>query len=1043
MCVCLIPSAAWAANHAGLAAEWNFDEAKGNVLRDTSGNKNHGKIHGAERVKLRKGHALKFDGKDDYVDCGAGPSLDIRGPITLEAWIHPLATPDSFREPGIAGKHHSSYSLTYYHSNSVWWYIGSGTNQCPSVISEDREKVQAWHHVVGTFDGAGLVLYVDGRPVRRCQSAFKSVPSGKNFLIGCTVFDPTATDPADASHPHFRGMIDAVRVYSRALSPSEILARYKREAADYGIDTSWFDQLKVTLYPYFDRDDLVVELDYRGMFHIGDDARIVVEMIQAAAKTQVGRKKEISRLPKHGKAEVTLSLADLAPGEYEVRAAFVEEKGSQSVAERRFRFPAPPVPIVSPEEKVAVVLAPAAQPAPYGFELCEGGGFKIRAGGGVYPFESWYSYPYGEYNRLTASPQPWQEAEKSWKVRTREIGRGEFSVTAIGKYYTIQRHLQAQPTRVYVKDTIRNTSGQDLGILIYNRLAGSKDQEFEQHYTAGFKEMGRKEGTASPTVFAGKKGVGIGIVLLDDVFIVQSVLHTEPDFLSVGTEKFGLPKDASYTLEWAVYPIGSDDYFDFINAVRKDEDRNGGTIAGGFAFISKGPFNRRNIPTGKFLQLRNTKYGCIHCLSGAADDPQVSIEGIEFMDFPKEMGLLKKQLAAIHKEHPDLKVMFHVAHSLYATNKPDRFADSKVIQADGTQAVWGDPNGNYISKKRQAEGWRWYIFYPTPGNRFHDALMKSVDKMMDEIGCDGVFMDGFMWGYCGRYTYDRWDGHSVEIDKKTKTIKRKIASVLLLSQPSLVQFSRKVRDKGGVVVANNAVITRTIAREKYIIHDMESGVGPHLHLASTVAGLTGPRKIRSESDAYKSVLDKLVWGTTHFYYSEGDITYPSLPAQMFPITFEEIHAGYIKGRERLITMRSGVYGWPGDRALHLAHHYDGRGVLVPHSFLTTVDPSGVRTDLALKENESAVLKKIPITIETLNPVNVLVQQYDAKGITLLLNGKGKALLQIRNGDFEIRPGAAYRVKPQPLDQVTAGKNGILSLPLTLDGQMSVTVQAAE
>ncbi len=37
------------------------------------------------------GGALKFDGVDDYVDCGNGPSLNITGDLTVSAWVYPTA----------------------------------------------------------------------------------------------------------------------------------------------------------------------------------------------------------------------------------------------------------------------------------------------------------------------------------------------------------------------------------------------------------------------------------------------------------------------------------------------------------------------------------------------------------------------------------------------------------------------------------------------------------------------------------------------------------------------------------------------------------------------------------------------------------------------------------------------------------------------------------------------------------------------------------------------------------------------------------------
>ena len=81
--------------------------------------------------------------------------------------------------------------------------------------------------------------------------------------------------------------------------------------------------------------------------------------------------------------------------------------------------------------------------------------------------------------------------------------------------------------------------------------------------------------------------------------------------------------------------------------------------------------------------------------------------------------------------------------------------------------------------------------------------MKSVDVMRDEMGIGGGLMDGFLAGYIGHWSYDtdiRWDGNSAEIDPQTKTIKRKMNSVILLSQQSMIDYARKTHDKGGVVI---------------------------------------------------------------------------------------------------------------------------------------------------------------------------------------------------------------------------------------------------
>ena len=1019
----------------GLVAHWNFDEGKGTVLHDRSGNKNHGKIHGAKWVKTKAGPALEFDGPDHYVDCGDNPNLRIAGDITIAAWVKLAAFPypnhqTNWHIVDCEAYNGSGFMLRIDGATSKVTYRSSQKGTSQFAYSAKPLENNSYHHVVLVKKGDRVTYFIDAEP----DITFRA----KNPAPGTVSFKISTQGQS------FHGLVDDLKIYNRAFSRDEAVREYKAGAKSRGKDASWFGNFRVTPYFYFHEGKVVIEVDFLGVLPLQKGEKVLLELGPSNQKPLEVRR--VAAIPESAKDDYTLPIDKLSAGDYEIRLILKDGRGIK--AQERIPFHYPPLPSVvpSPGKKVVPPLPPAREPVRYRFDLCEGGGFKIAANRSVCPFESSYSYPYGGENRLIASEKRDGNGEKSWKVQTRKISDREYTVTARGKYYTIERRVLVQPTRVYVKDTIKNNSDEDVGIIIHNRL-NAKQKDFTDSYLSGWKGQGRRKQTYSPSVFVARQGLGIGLVPLDDVYIVQSAVFYEKGMAGIATEEFALAKGASYTLEWAVYPNETGDYYDFINVVRKDEDRIG-TIDGGFAFISKGPFSRRNIPTKKFVALRSIKYGCIHCLSGAADDPQVSIEGIEFMDFPKEMALLKKQIAAIHKKHPNLKVMFHVAHSLYATNRPNEtFPDSRVVDKDGKQVLYGTEahywdSYAYLSKARVRDGWRFWIYYPTPGNSFHDALMKSVDVMMDEIGCDGVFMDGFMYGYGSRYTYDRWDGHTAEIDPKTKTIKRKVGSVLLLSQPSLVQFARKIRDKGGVVVANNSVLTRTIAGEKYIVHDWEVSSGPYLHLAPNAAALANLRSARAERDVHKDVLDKLKWGMAFFYYQEGNITYESLPAQMFPITFEEIRSGLIKGKERLVTMHSGVYGWHGDQNLHFAYHYDARGARASHNFLSTVDHRGVRTEITLEPKESAVLKKIPVSIQSSTSVNLVAQQYDTAATQLVLNGKGKVRVRIRDGDFRIEPHASYLVKAHTMKHVRADKKGTLSFRTGLDGQMRIRIEPA-
>ena len=1039
----------WAAEEKGLVAHWEFDEGKGEVLHDRSGNENHGKIHGAKWVRIGKAYALQFDGTDDYVDCGTGPSLDITGPMTLEAWIYPESAPKPGEEPGIVGKFFTSYALTYYthplRDAECYWYMGHSGNHCKL-----RIDTGSWSHVVGTFDGNTIKVYVNGETVCSKKSRYKTLNRGKNFLMGCIIGDPTAQEPFWRKTAHFEGMIDEVRVYTRALLKKEIVRHYSQEAESKGrgpVDTSWIDRFKLTPYFYFDVGKVIVDVNFQGLLPLPKGADIRAELAPSGGKKSLQRDR-IKALPEPGNAEVSFTLTGLPVGEYEIRAILADKTGVRYMEKLTFHYPPPSPEVPSTDQKLVPPLPPVPKPLRYRFELCKAGGFKITLKGESYPIESWYSYPHGRENKLLASPTLHTKGEISWTVATERISADRHTVHARGRYYTIDRSIRLHPNRISIKDTISNNTAEDIGIIVHNHLntGGSK---FAKSRLAGWRAIGRREGTVSPSAFIGKKGLGIGLVPLDDVYVVQSCVYFENNLAGISTDKFGLAGNASYTLEWAVYLNRTGDYYDFINAVRKAEGRNR-KIDGGFCTISP-----RQVPSREYVELRSLKY-CFFTPRRIADDPGISLDGIEFMDFPKEMRRIREYSAAINELHPQLKVLVHVAHPYYATNKPDRiFPDSRIIDKEGRHVVEMTNVAallKWFSKERLEEGWNFYAFYPALDNSFHQAMLKSVDVAMDEMGLDGFFMDGLLGTYGGLYTYDgRWDGHTVQIDPETKTIKRKMASLRLISQPALIEFVRKVKAKGGVVVADNCMNTRSITKED-ILFTWEVVSGPYLHLAPHPVGRGNPRRIKNELDVYRDVLDKLKWGMLYFYYGEKGITHKSVPSQMYPITIEEIHSGYVKGKERLVTMHSGVYGWRDDRDLHFAYRYDGRGVPVPHDFLTTVDAEGVRTDIVLKKSECAVLKKIPITLRSRSPINLVVQQYDAEAIQLVLNGRGNAEVEVRDGDFRIRPGASYVVKANAARKVIADKSfdpeahdgqGRLLFKIALDGQVQVKMEPVE
>ena len=275
-----------------------------------------------------------------------------------------------------------------------------------------------------------------------------------------------------------------------------------------------------------------------------------------------------------------------------------------------------------------------------------------------------------------------------------------------------------------------------------------------------------------------------------------------------------------------------------------------------------------------------------------------------------------------------------------------------------------------------------------------------------------MFADGFTHGYGGRFTYDRWDGHTVDIDPENKTITRKYASVNLLAQDVLVQVARKVEAKGGVVICNSYPGTRTVHREN-VLYCIESASGDvqlvRLHLVPGVLALGNHVRLASGNirDLYDDIRSKLHYGGLYFYYGDKEIPHAMPTTRMFPITPTELHEGWVKGKERIVTSVPGVYGWPGEHNLQAVYLWDGRGVPVAHNYTTTVDASGVRTQLDLKPCETAIVEHIPVKLNTSATVNVLIHEYDVESIMLALNGIGEVEIIIKDGLFKVLPDLEY------------------------------------
>ncbi len=160
------------------------------------------------------GGGLQFDGVNKYVDAGNAASLNITNAITVEAWVKPnnLSTLNE-----IVTKSNNSGTI-----RPINLWVGGGYNAVFAVYdgtwhivnSTNTLNVGLWYDIVGIMNGSNIMIYVNG--VLTTGGALTSLPTNNNSLQIGTNFNAE----------YFNGTIDEVRIYNRALSPTEILGLY-------------------------------------------------------------------------------------------------------------------------------------------------------------------------------------------------------------------------------------------------------------------------------------------------------------------------------------------------------------------------------------------------------------------------------------------------------------------------------------------------------------------------------------------------------------------------------------------------------------------------------------------------------------------------------------------------------------------------------------------------------------------------------------------------------------------------------------------------
>lgn len=174
------------------------------------------------------GQAFSFGGVDGKVSAPDSASLDFTSALTLDAWVYVAPDADASAQYGIVNKYRnvSSPDLRGYELFIKNKKLEFQSGAC-SVTSASEIVFGQWNHVAATFNkpenGAGeCKVFINGLENGTATASGIIAANDEPLTIG-------ASEGGSASF--FKGKIDEVELFNRALDESEIAAIYNASAA--------------------------------------------------------------------------------------------------------------------------------------------------------------------------------------------------------------------------------------------------------------------------------------------------------------------------------------------------------------------------------------------------------------------------------------------------------------------------------------------------------------------------------------------------------------------------------------------------------------------------------------------------------------------------------------------------------------------------------------------------------------------------------------------------------------------------------------------
>ena len=193
-------------------------KADGNA-NDSVGS-NPGTLSGVGYGTGKVGQAFSFDGSaSQYVSIPTSPSLNIFGTHTIAFWVKLNALPAAGKIYQVVSKwtNGAEYKVVNINANGTVAYFLFGTSAGSGVTSAAALQTGVWNHVVATYDGVNMKIYINGG-----QDASMPANNDVGDGLGTLYLGYNPETAFVGNEAYFDGLLDEVGWYDRTLSPVEV-----------------------------------------------------------------------------------------------------------------------------------------------------------------------------------------------------------------------------------------------------------------------------------------------------------------------------------------------------------------------------------------------------------------------------------------------------------------------------------------------------------------------------------------------------------------------------------------------------------------------------------------------------------------------------------------------------------------------------------------------------------------------------------------------------------------------------------------------------